>query len=204
MLVIDVMNHINLIQTEKQTKLDIKSKHVYDKNLEKQLKDYISTISIMKTLSDQDITINALQKDVIDLEEKLWIQNTSPEDIASEYDQAIEDLENDKLMLFYIIASNYGLENLIILRRNIGKEMSKQYNFQKEHYDLQKQRYETCKKNKNFKQEDRDYIDEHRQLNESHKQQWLDLNDQRNIVSELILLLNPNDQDIGFDEDEDI
>lgn len=123
---------------------------------------------------------------------------------GSEFDEAIEDLENQREDLLHTIANIIGLENLKNERRNIGKMMSKHYRLQKEAYDLQKERYENCKNSFGFTPDDREFIDHHTNLKEQHQSTWEDLRIKREEICELIELLDPNDQDHGFDEFEDV
>lgn len=198
----NIMENINTLKTEKENRLNMRQNCLYDGTLYKQILYHINAIEVMKMFNDQQLTINRIQIDLDELKEKYWFQNASIEDIAADYDQAIDDLEHDKFLMLYILASEFGLENLIIFRRFVGKEITTRYRLQKEHYDLQKERYERCKKEKHFEPEDRDFINENRDLNEQYKQEWLQLSGLRDMLCELILVLDPKDQDIGFDEDE--
>jgi hypothetical protein len=122
----------------------------------------------------------------------------------NDFDQAIEDLEEEREQLMHTIADMIGLENLKNERRSVGKVMSKHYRLQKEAYDLQKERYEECKKTFGFTPEDREFIAHHTRVKDEHQATYDKLREKRNELTELIELLDPNDQDHGFDEEEDL
>jgi hypothetical protein len=82
--------------------------------------------------------------------------------------------------------------------------MSKYYRLQKEAYDLQKERYTECKKTFGFTPEDREFIAHHTNVNKEHWAEWDKLRINRDNLCELISVLDPDDQDHGFDEFEDI
>ena len=133
------------------------------------------------------------------------------EDEAADFDQPIEDLEETRDQMMFIMA-----DNLKEKRTAIGKEMSKHSRLQHEAYETQKARYKKCKelfeeknpgvefKYKFLRQEDRDFIERHKELNEYHKDEWIKLCDQRHELCERIDELDPNDEDLGLDEEEDV
>jgi len=145
-------------------------------------------------------TIEDCKKEIDQLRKDIEEEDT----FSSNLDQTFEDLQEDKDQYELIIKESYDLATLLEQRRNIGKEMSREFRLQKESYDLQKERYELCKRRLGFSREDRMFIDEHKQKVYEHKQNWINLCDQREILCNLIHVLDPEDQDPGFDEQEDI
>lgn len=199
----DITAEINAVKSEKENKIDLKLAMEYDNTLQSQITalEYAICVMIWSNITEGR---QVLEENLGELRYKLWMQNTNIEEIEADYDQQIELLENDREDILHMIADTVGLDRLIEMRRNVGKAMSKQYCLQKEHYDLQKERYETCKKNKYFLVTDREYITYHKQLNKEHIDEWERLRIERETLCQLIQTIDPNDQDIGFDEDADL
>jgi prefoldin subunit 5 len=149
---------------------------------------------VVKNIQDHEKRVKNLKLEM-DYHNELLREN--------DFDEAIEDLEEDRERLLYTIADMIGLENLKNERRSVGKAMSKHYRLQKEAYDLQKERYEDCKKTFGFTPEDREFIAHHTGVKDGHQATYDKLREKRNELTELIELLDPNDQDHGFDEEED-
>lgn len=121
----------------------------------------------------------------------------------TDFDQAIEDIDEQREQLLYTIANMIGLENLKNERRSVGKMMSKHYRLQKEAYTLQKERYENCRNTFGFTPEDREFIAHHTRVKDENQEAHDKLLEKRNELTELIELLDSDDQDHGFDEEED-
>lgn len=150
---------------------------------------------VVKNIRDNQKRIEDLKRDM-DHHNELIRQN--------EFDEAIEDLEEERERLLYTVADMIGLENLKNERRSIGKSMTKHYRLQKEAYSLQKERYENCKNTFGFTPEDREFIAHHTRVKDEHQAAHDKLRTKRDEICELIDLLDPNDQDHGFDEEEDL
>ena len=198
---ININEQIVNANLNKETRINEKLNMTYDENLEGQIAALESALSIFTTetpFQGQQALENILEE----LKHKLYIKNTTIEDIAADYDQHIDLLVADLEFVLHSIADMVGLETLKHMRQCFGKEMSKLYRLQKEHYDLQKQRYEECKLNKHFEASDREFIEFNKSLNNMYICQWEFLRIQRSSLSELIAIIDPTDQDIGFDEDE--
>jgi hypothetical protein len=150
---------------------------------------------VVKKIQDHEKRIKELRQEM-DYHNELIRENG--------FDQAIEDLEEDRERLLHTIADMIGLENLKNERRAVGKMMTKHYRLQKEAYDLQKERYEDCKKTFGFTPEDRDFIAHHTRVKDEHQAAYDKLRANRNELTEMIELLDPDDQDHGFDENEDL
>lgn len=144
------------------------------------------------TISDVEEQIDAIESEIQFLEEK-----------AADYDQPIDDYEETRDQILYVMADMIGLEELKKQRTAIGKEMAKHNRLQHEAYEAQKKRYENCKRNTGFTPDDRAFIAHHKGLNEAHSDNWLRLCDKRQELCELIEALDPNDEDLGLDEEED-
>jgi predicted nucleic acid-binding Zn-ribbon protein len=152
------------------------------------------------TVSDLEDEVEAIEAEISVLEDE-----------AGDFNQPIEDLEESRDQIMFVMADKLKEE-----RTAIGKEMSKHSCLQHEAYETQKDRYKKCKelfektnpgvefKYKFLRQEDRDFIERHKELNEYHKSEWIKLCDQRQELCERIDELDPNDEDLGFDEEEDM
>jgi hypothetical protein len=81
--------------------------------------------------------------------------------------------------------------------------MAKHNRLQHEAYEAQKKRYENCKRKTGFTPDDRAFIALNKGLNEAHTDEWLALCDKRQQLCELIDALDPDDEDLGLDEEED-
>ena len=145
-------------------------------------------------------TIADVENDIESLETKV----STLEDEAADFDQPIEDFEETRHQVLFVMADKIGLETLKKQRTAIGKEMAKHNRLQHEAYKLQKERYEKCKRKTGFTPEDRAYIAHFKGLNEDHTDEWLELCDKRHELCELIDALDPNDEDLGLDEEEDV
>lgn len=128
---------------------------------------------------------------------------TSLENEIANFDQPMEDVEESRDQLLFIIADKIGLEALKQMRTIVGKEMSKDCRLQHEAYQAQKERYEECKRTFGFTPDDRAFISHNKNKNQAHIDKWMKLCDQRNVLCELISALDPSDEDFGFDEDEE-
>lgn len=145
------------------------------------------------TISDVENEIALIEADISNLENE-----------AAEFDQPIEDFEESRDQILFVMADKIGLETLKKQRTAIGKEMAKHNRLQHEAYKLQKERYEKCKRTTGFTPDDRAFIAHYKGLNEDHTDEWLELCDKRHKLCELIDALDPNDEDLGLDEEEDM
>jgi hypothetical protein len=133
---------------------------------------------------------------------------------ADECDQPIEDFEEDRNKVLFMMADAIGIDALRAERTRIGKEMAKMNRLQHDEYKVQKERYEACKaqfeKNNpgmKFKYNflhpaDRAFIESHKELNQSHLDEWSALCDQRQEICDIIEAYDPEDQDLGLDEED--
>ncbi len=119
---------------------------------------------------------------------------------ADHYDQPIEDADERRDEILFIIADKIGLDNLLKEREGIDKTMAEHNRLQKEHYELQKERYEDCKNTFGFKREDREFIAHHKDRNAFHQAEWEKLFSRREELTELIEILDPNDPDLYVSE----
>lgn len=145
------------------------------------------------TISDVENQIELIETEVSTLEDE-----------AADFDQPIEDFEETRHQVLFVMADKIGLDTLKMRRTAIGKEMAKHNRLQHEAYKLQKERYEKCKHKTGFTPDDRAYIAHHTGLNKDHTDEWLELCDKRHELCELIDALDPNDEDLGLDEEEDM
>jgi hypothetical protein len=116
-------------------------------------------------------------------------------------EQIIDDLNEEMEMLQYATADKIGLASLYELRKTIGRTMNYLYKVQKEAYEAQKKHYESCKSAGYFSQFDREYIETKKKLNEDAWREWDKYLAYRGSVCDLIQHLDPDDQDLGLDED---
>lgn len=123
------------------------------------------------------------------------------DEMDNEFDQAIDDLEEQREQLLFLIAEDAGMEKLQMTRKAIGYFMSMANKNQKDAYERQKERYTNCKSMKYFTQSDRDYIAHFQMMNESYKKAWFMLYDWRTELCEIIETLDPSDPDMGTDEE---
>jgi chromosome segregation ATPase len=144
-------------------------------------------------------TVENMMREIQTIEAELSRLEASLDDL----DQPLDDAEETRNQTLFIIADKIGLDNLRNERRTIGKQMAKHNRLQHEAYELQKERYENCKKTFGFTPDDRAFIDYHKNINKTHMDEWLKLSHEREEICELIDILDPNDQDAGFDEMED-
>ena len=144
-------------------------------------------------------TIEHLQKDI----QSFMAEISRIENEIADFDQPIEDLEESRHQTLIALADKIGLEDLKKQRTAIGKEMAKHSRLQHEAYKTQKERYENCKNTFGFTPDDRKFIEYHKSLNAQHMDEWIRLCDKRHEICELIDALDPSDEDLGLDEDED-
>ena len=128
---------------------------------------------------------------------------TNLEKTIADFDQPVEDIEESRQQLLFIVADKFGLETLKQMRTAVGKEMAKHNRLQHEAYEAQKERYENCKRTFGFTPDDRVFIAHHKNLNQTHIDKWISMCDQRTMLCELITALDPTDEDYGLDEEED-
>jgi exonuclease VII large subunit len=133
---------------------------------------------------------------------------------AEDFEQPLEEFEEDRNKVLFVMADKIGIDVLRNERTRIGKEMTKMNRLQHTEYEAQKERYEACKarfeKNnpgKKFKYsfllaEDRAYIESLKGLNQGHLDAWLILCDQRQEICDMIDAYDPDDQDLGLGEDD--
>jgi chromosome segregation ATPase len=126
------------------------------------------------------------------------------EDEIADCEQPLEDLEESQHQLLFVMADKIGLDELKKQRTAVGKEMAKHNRLQHEAYEAQKERYENCKNTFGFTPDDRAFIAHHKALNEAHMDEWNRLGDKRQQLVEMIDALDPNDEDLGLDEEEDV
>lgn len=133
---------------------------------------------------------------------------------ADDFEQPIEEFEEDRNKVLFTMADMIGINVLREERTRIGKEMAKMNRLQHTEYQAQKARYEECKarfeKNnpgKKFKynflsRDDRAYIESYKGLNQGHLDEWMTLCDKRQEICDMIEAYDPEDQDLGLDEDD--
>lgn len=145
------------------------------------------------TIDDVKREINSFKAEMSRLESEI-----------ADFDQPLEDIEESRHQTLFTLADKIGLETLKKERTAIGKEMAKHNRLQHEAYEAQKERYENCKKTFGFTPDDRSFIAYHKSLNEAHMDAWNKLCDKRHELCELIDALDPDDEDLGLDEEEDV
>lgn len=122
-------------------------------------------------------------------------------EMSEGYEQAVDDLEEERELLLLAAAEETGLASLQSTRSAVGRFMSLANKRQKDAYECQKERYMNCKSKKYFTQADREYIAYNQAMNEKFKAEWFTLCDYREELCEMIQVLDPIDVDMGLDED---
>ena len=118
-----------------------------------------------------------------------------------DYDEAIDDVQESIDMYDYVIADLIGLENLRTMRRMCGVQMNELYRKQQDAYKAQKNHYEACKARGYFTEEDKCFIQQKKLENENIWNLWDAERLKREDFCRLIESLDPEDADLGWDEE---
>lgn len=118
-----------------------------------------------------------------------------------DHGQALDDVEETVDMYLYVMADMIGLNNLCDMRRNAGIKMNMLYRGQQEAYKAQKTHYEMCKARGYFSEEDKCFIQQKKNENEQLWAMWDQERINREEFCKLIEALDPEDPDLGWDEE---